>query len=240
MCAVTVPTAAAVLEQLEEKDAQVLNLLALCRTQPYLGVWQEGPELLRRFARLLLQQGHPTLALEVATRGLDRYPGDHDLLYCRALALVRSGNPTRAERVVQELLGCTDLALAFHSDALSLAGRIKKDFAARTAGGPAQTAARREAFDYYLRAYNLSRDPFPGINAASLAFLSGDPGQSHALALEVRSSVQGKLDQPGTGRDYWLLATLGEAYLLLGDSTAARVRYAQAVRLAREGFNFGW
>src|SRR4051794_38585736 len=100
----TAPTAAAILEQLEQKDAQVLNLLALCRAEPYLGVWQEGPELLRRFARLLFKQGHPTLALEVAARGLDKvYPGDHDLLYCRALALVNSGNTTRA--AVQDLLG---------------------------------------------------------------------------------------------------------------------------------------
>jgi hypothetical protein len=48
-----IPTAAAILEQLADKDAQVLNLLARCRTEPYLGVWLEGPELIRRFARLL-------------------------------------------------------------------------------------------------------------------------------------------------------------------------------------------
>ena len=108
---VTAPTAAAILEQLADKDAQVLNLLALCRTPPYLHVWSEGPELLRRFARLLLKQGHPTLALEVAARGLAEklYPNDPDLLYCRALALARSGNPTRAACFVQEMLGRPDL-----------------------------------------------------------------------------------------------------------------------------------
>src|SRR5262249_7037864 len=117
------PTAAAILEQFADKDAQVLNLLALCRTQRYLGVWLEGPELLRRFARLLLQQGHSTLALEFAARGLDKlYAGDHDLLYCRALALANSGNPARATLFVQELLARTDLAPALRGDALALAG----------------------------------------------------------------------------------------------------------------------
>ncbi len=41
------------------------------------------------------------------------------------------------------------------------------------------------------------------------------------------------------GADYWLLATLGEAYLLLGDETAARGRYAQAVHLARDEHDDG-
>ena len=43
-------TAAAVLDQLAAKDAPLLNLLALCRTPEYQGVWAQGPQLLRRFA----------------------------------------------------------------------------------------------------------------------------------------------------------------------------------------------
>ncbi len=127
MTAPTRPTAAAVLKELALPDAQVLNLLALCRTPPYLDVWTEGPELLRRFARLLLQQGHPTLALEVAARGLDdrAYPRDTELMYCRALALARSGNPTRAAQLVRDLLDRTDLPPALRSDALALAGRVR-------------------------------------------------------------------------------------------------------------------
>lgn len=236
----TAPTAAEILEQLAQKDAQVLNLLALCRTEPYLGVWLKGPELLRRFARLLLQQGHPTLALEVAARGLGKlYPDDHDLLYCRALALARSGNPTKADLFVQELVARTDLAPSLRSDALSLAGRIRKDFAARTAPGAARTALFREALCFYQQAYDLTGDTFPGINAATLALLTGSKETSLQLAAEVRDKVLNELDQPGKDRDYWLLATLAEAYLLLGDSTAAKGRYAQAVRLARDAKSYG-
>src|SRR5438105_122592 len=144
MTAPPAPTAAAVLEQLAAKDAPVLNLLALCRTPEYQGVWSQGPELLRRFARLLLKQGHPTLALEVAARGLDKIdPDDHDLLYCRALALANSGNATRAALFVRELLARTDLAPQLRSDALSLAGRVRKDAAARTADRAARTARLR-------------------------------------------------------------------------------------------------
>lgn len=235
----TAPTAACILEQLAQKDAQVLNLLAQCRTKDYEFVWQEGPELHRRFARLLLKQGHPTLALEVAARGLERQKDDRDLHYCRALALVRSGNPTRAKLFVEDLLAHTDLAPALRSDALSLAGRIHKDFAARTAAGPARTAQYREARKYYLHAYQLSGDPFPGINAATLALICGVADESRRLAADVRDKVLDKLYEPGTDRDYWLLATLGEAYLLLGDGAAAKGRYDQAVRLAREVHSYG-
>src|SRR5207253_637773 len=108
---VIVPTADAILEQLSARNAPVLQLLALCRMPLHDAVWTHGPQLHRRFARLLIKQGHPTLALEVAARGLDdkRYPNDPELLYWRALALVNSRNTTKADQFVQELLARTDL-----------------------------------------------------------------------------------------------------------------------------------
>jgi class 3 adenylate cyclase len=234
-------TARAILKQLDEKDAQVLNLLALCRTPEYLHVWFQGPELLRRFARLLLQQGHPTLALEVAARGLTdkAYPGDVELMYCRALALARSGNPTRAWIFAQEMLHRTDLSPEIHSDTLSLAGRICKDWAARTSDLSVRTSRFREAFGYYKRAFDLSGESFSGINAGTLALLTGDAEQSRIIACKVRDRVLAELDELGKEHDYWLLATLAEAYLLLDDGTAAKGRYAQAVRFAREAHSDG-
>ncbi len=236
----TAPTAAAILEQLAQKDAPVLSLLMLCRTPEYLGVWQQGPELLRRFARLLIKQGNPALALEVAARGLDTaYRGDPDLLYCRALALVNSGNTTRAHVFVQEMLDRTDLPDAIRIEALSLAGRIRKDIATRAGNPAARREMLRKAFSFYLQAYELSGDTFPGINAATLALLIDEPERSRDLAGRVRDRVLDELDQPGKENDYWLLATLGEAYLLLGDNTVAKTRYARAASLAREAHNDG-
>ena len=57
--------------------------------------------------------------------------------------------------------------------------------------------------------------------------------------VESATSSLRELEGPGRDRDYWLLATLGEACLLLGDETAARGRYAEAVRLAREARSDG-
>ena len=231
------PTAAAILEQLAQPNPPVLSLLALCRSPEYRVVWEPGPylvQLLRRFTRLLLHQGHPTLALEVAARGLaGPCVDDHELLYCRALALVNSRNTNRAERFVQEMLQRNDLPTKVRSDALSLVGRIRKEAANRTADPDARLQRFREAFSSYLQAYELSGDTFPGINAASLALLSGEPKQSRRLAAEVRDLDRKKLDLPGHDGDYWLHATLGEAHLLLGDGATAHHHYDRAATLAR-------
>ncbi|WP_020474994.1 TRAFs-binding domain-containing protein [Zavarzinella formosa] len=229
-------TAEAILHELSAKDAPVLNLLALCRTPDYFRVWAEGPVLLRRFARLLLKQGHPTLALEVASRGLDKpYPDDQDLLYCRALALARCGNPTQAGWFVRDMLSRPDLAPAIRSDALSLAGRIQKDMALRASDLVEKTNHFRQAFEYYRQAHELSGDTFPGINAATLALVCGERERSRELAELVRNE---ELAKPDEG-DYWRLATIAEASLLLGDHHAAREGYEQAVRLARENRDDG-
>ena len=233
----TAPTAAAILEQLSEKDAQVLNLLALCRTPEFVQVWRAGsgpaPSLRPPPAQAGPSRRSPSKSRPAAWS--ERlYPDDHELLYCRALALVNCGNPTRAEVFVREFLDRTDLPPAIRSDALSLAGRIRKDLAVRTTDLAVRSRRLREAFGFYEQAFELSGDTFPGINAASLALLVGEPDRSRAIAARVRDGVLAELDQPGRDRDYWLLATLGEAYLLLGDETAAKGRYAEAVRLARE------
>ena len=107
-----------------------------------LSVWTEGSALGCRLAELLIKQGHPTLAVDYRPRSLDRCPADHQLLYYRALALARCGNPTRAERFVQELLKRDDLPPSLRSETLSLAGRVRKDRANRTA----DPGARRATF----------------------------------------------------------------------------------------------
>ena len=234
----TAPTAAAILEQLSPKDAQVLNLLALCRTPEYLHVWKEGPELLRRFARLLLKQGHPTLALEVAARGLDEKPIPTTTTCSTAAPSPWStaATPPAPSCSSGSSLERTDLPLAIRSDALSLAGRIRKDLAARAhrPGRPDPPGSAKPS-GFYKQAFDLSGDTFPGINAATLALLVGEPERSRASPPGSATASSPNSTSPAKDRDYWLLATLGEAYLLLGDDTAAKGRYAQAVRLARDG-----
>ena len=121
----TIPTVEAILAELNKKDAPVLNLLAECRKPEYESVWTQpqGLQLLRKFAHLLLKRGHPTLALEVASQGLEkgRYEKDPELMYYRGLALARSGNPTKAKFFIDELLALPTLA-----DPLKCEGLIER------------------------------------------------------------------------------------------------------------------
>lgn len=232
-------TSKLVLEELEPKGAPVPSILARCRMPENLSVWTDGPELGRRFAQLLIKQGHPTLALEVAARSLERYPGDHELLYYRALALARCGNPTRANRFVQEMLKLDDLPPSLRSETLSLAGRVRKDRANRTADPEVRRRRFREALGFYRQAYEIRKETFPGINAATLALLAGDRDLSKALAAEVRDLALVELEHAASSAEFWPLATLGEAYLLLGDVAAAKEHYGQAVGIARAAHNSG-
>lgn len=223
-------TASEVLRRLGSAEVSLLELLEQCRHESNHAIWGQGAELCRLFAQRLLKQGHPSLALEVARRGLSEgYPNDPELEYCRALALARCDSPTRAAAVVRELVNRNDLPAKLTIDALSLAGRVHKDFAARAKDPNVRTNRYRTAWQNYQRIYDLSGDPFPGINAASMALLAGNAEQARTLAAEVRHKGQ-QLPPP---LDYWMLATLGEACLLLGDIEAAHQHYHKAVTLAR-------
>ena len=153
------------------------------------------------------------------------------------LALARSGNPIAAALLVKEMLDLTDLSAAHRSDALSLAGRIRKDFAARAADPGRHLARLRKRLAFISK---------PTISAAILfrhqrrhARPARRRARSRTLAAKIRDGVLAELDQCGKEADGYLLATLGEAYLILGDATAAKGRYAQAVVCAREAHNDG-
>jgi len=57
--------AAAILDQLEQKDAPVFNLLALCRTHPYLSVWEKGRSCYGVSLAYCLSKGIRRLALKL-------------------------------------------------------------------------------------------------------------------------------------------------------------------------------
>ena len=80
----------------------------------------------------------------------------------------------------------------------------------------------------YLAAYALQRDPYPGINAATLSMLLGDRAAARSLAQEIidRLAAQSAL------RTCWDHATAGEAELLLGHLDYARKSYTAACAMS--------
>src|SRR5258708_38374896 len=80
----------------------------------------------------------------------------------------------------------------------------------------------------YQKAVELAPDNhFPAINRASLSLLEGDTASAHKLAGGILQLYQGP--KKAKENDRWRDATLGEAYLCLGDGDQAREHYANVV-----------
>ncbi|MBB5209712.1 TRAFs-binding domain-containing protein [Chiayiivirga flava] len=186
-----------------------------------------APDERLRLARSALDLGHPTLACEILREPMRRDDVDPVLRHLAALAHARIGDYRQAAATIAPLLD-GDVAGTAAVDARALAGRIAKDRWARLPAGPARDTAAAEALRYYGEAWAASHDPFPGINAATLLLLTGQPDASRALARAVRDAVPDATDAP----THWREATLGEAALLLGEDARAAGHYAAAVAAA--------
>lgn len=182
--------------------------------------------------REALNAGLNVQALDLA-RSAKSGPADSpEIRYLAALASARMGAIDEAEKslaeVDREALGRGPLAV----EVWSLAGRIAKErFAAtRDKSSAAARAHAARAIENYSHAYALCGDPYPAVNAATMAMLAGDGPRSRTLAQQALSALR-------PDGDHWQHATEGEALLLLDRIDEARARYSEAYRLA--GSRFG-
>ena len=182
-------------------------------------------------ARNLISNGHPRRAYDLIRDALRHHSEDPELTYLAALSLARGKNAQAAERTATDLLSRKELPLPVRADTLSLLGRLLKE-KCRTA----QDAERRElasrSATAYEQAFHVNPVPFPAINAASMWRLAGDLDRSQFFALEVLKQTESLVGHVRKAEDYWTMATLGEANLLLDRQDAARAFYASAVRIA--------
>jgi class 3 adenylate cyclase len=202
-----------------------------------LDTWQAAEGDAARLARLdrlalargALAIGHPNLASEILREPATRADASPEMRYLAGLAEARIGALLRAQQFADGLLSDAT-AGAFHVDALALAGRIAKDRWARLPPGARRDEAGRQAIDCYRRAWEHSRDAFPGINAATMLQLMGHTEDARALARDARAAA---LKSIATA-EHWRQAILGEAALLLGEDDLAAAHYHGAVAAARQ------
>jgi class 3 adenylate cyclase len=182
----------------------------------------------RKQGERLLASGAPIMAYDTLAEGLTKFPGDVRLRQLLALALARSGASGTAIPILESLRA------EGHADeeTLGLQARVFKDLAAQ-----ADTAAERHrhlesAFASYHEAHRLTGGTWTGINAATTALLLGRKAEAAALAQGVRDHcLREEQKSPDAGRQYWHVATLAEAYLILGDGPAAEQTYARAAAM---------
>jgi len=218
--------------------------------------WLEKPEVYILLGQGVLKRGEALLAYDIFSEGLEAFP---DVVYVKqitkrmrsfylcmrqqqALALAQSGATVNANESLLELYnqGVKD------GETLGILSRTYKDLAMKADNPGLRRKSFLSAYEVSLKAFHIAvrrrktEDAYyNGINAATLALLSGKPKESQGLALEVKNICIRKNrrdSKKGVAESYWLLATLGEAELLLGHLTESERFYRKAGDLGKGNF----
>lgn len=196
--------------------------------------WSRGPTPYRLLGERILKLGEPLIAFDVLEEGLRHWPEDVRLRQLRALALARSGATRRANALLDQL------QREGHSneETLGLLARTHKDLWMQTADLTEKNRQLQLACKFYTEAYQRTGGYWTGINAATTAHFLGERDRATTVARGVRQHCLEALERTKerTGDRYWLLATLGEAALILEEWGEAVDWYAKAAEEGRGQF----
>ena len=178
-----------------------------------------------------LNAGLNIQALDLARSARSGPEDSPEIRYLAALASARMGAIDDAQTSLAEI-DCAAVHGPLAVEVWSLAGRIAKErfAAARDRSNSDARAHAARAIENYSHAHAIGGDPYPAVNAATMAMLAGDGPRSRTLAQQALSALR-------PDGDHWQHATAGEAFLVLNRIDEARERYAEAYRLA--GSRFG-
>lgn len=183
--------------------------------------WMADATAVHDFVRRGLSAGEFLIAYDAARAAIAELHPDDDWLKQRmALALAQMGSPRRAQEILLKLVADKPP----NRETLSILGRTYKD---QWCTNPSNDHSLRQSFDYYNRAFEIEPpDFYPGINAATVAFLLKETDKAHDLARKVLDICQAQPD------DYWKNATIAETLVILGDLDGAKQAYRAAVGVA--------
>ena len=174
------------------------------------------------FVKRALSAGEFLTAYDAAKAAVDNNPDDAWLKQRMALALAQMGSSGRAQAILNALVAEDPT----NRETLSILGRTYKD---QWCADPADEETLRHSFEHYNRAFEVQPpDSYPGINAATIALLLKEPDRAKQLATRVLEICDKQPD------DYWKLATVAEALVVLGETDRAKEAYRSAVALEKD------
>lgn len=157
-----------------------------------------------------------------------------------ALILAEAGQHDQALELVEPL---RDLCKVFSDDeTLARIGRVWKDRGDRALenfpvsvsemGDGAAKQWYQTAYEVYAEAFEIRKNYYPGVNAATLALLQGNDNQAQKLAKEVLTICDARgLGGLGQDEQFWMLASEGEASLLVRRGKQAARFYGEALAI---------
>ena len=192
--------------------------------------WRSSPENFLLLGESLMQRSEPVSAYEIFQAGVDAVehapicdvPLRRRLLQKAAQSLADTGALRESERI----LGALYAAGNRDGETLGLLAKVHKRVAIDSGDERALAMALKLYRQGYEEAEAHERPDdaiYNGINAATMARLSGNSDLSSQILARVRALCLAK-GRPG----YWDLASLGECCLLEGNVEAAAEHYAEA------------
>ncbi len=173
-------------------------------------------------ARRAIARGDLIAAYDEAVSAIGEGDESPAIRHQLVLALARMGDADRAA----ELFGEYGLDHSDDPHHRAIAARLLKDRALAMPADDRRLSALAAASDAYHALFESSGDPYPGINAASLAALCGRDDSARAIATAILAHPQ-----VGDPRDYYMAATGAEALLILGHVAESEAMLRRAVAL---------
>ncbi len=186
--------------------------------------WAKDPYYFLRLGERATTAGQSMFAHDILREALGVFPG-HLLItqrYC--LSLIKCGFLLTARDLLTRLMKDGH----FDEETLGILGSVYKEMWAIEGNGEPGHPYLAKSRELYLGAFRRSRGYYSGINAASLSLIMGDRELSQKTARQVLRICADLLKDPSQ-RGYWTMATVAEAFLLLG----RQERAAKFCRLAR-------
>ncbi|MEZ5829190.1 MAG: helix-turn-helix domain-containing protein [Hyphomicrobiales bacterium] len=210
-----------------------------------LRYYPSSPELHHRTALAAARSGDARGALELLTRsGL---PMDGDLSVLEDAIRKARRNPflpmerILADPFVDDGFGEDEPEPATERDSYwenqlvedvaALHARLLKERAFEASGEAARRELAKASFDAYHRLYAARAGYYPGINAATMALCAGDPATARKIGALLTATLKADAE------DYWPLATLAEALLIVDRGGEAKdvLLKAKSARGADDG-----
>ncbi len=194
-------------------------------------VWGKDPYFYTRLGELADKVGQAMFAYDVLEEGLKHHGGDLRLTQLFCLSLIKCGYLIKARDLLSNLVkqGNQD------EETLGILGRVYKEMWSISSSGAPEHPSLRKSRNLYLKAFANTRGNYSGINAASLSLIMGDYKTAQKLARMVINICGESLKE--NKKDYWIIATLGEAFILLGKQKQAEKYYGLARKIAGKNYS---
>jgi len=213
-----------VLENLKKNIGDAKALVKIWDTRD-TEEWRHSPGPYALLAESFLHLGQPLLAFDVVREGSEYWPKERQCEFLKALAACRMGLFQLSLEILERLVSERQV----DEQIIGLLGKnFKELFIRGKKENKEQYLAR--ALQSYQEAFALSQGPFSAINCATLALLSGKLTDAEQQAKYVLSIIKPEAS------DYWDIATMAEAQLILGQKNQALALYRKAVSQNRQNY----